>query len=91
MLTTMILTIHHDHIEYTDNIEQLPPDIMEALRHGGGVQIYDQFQQARNPTIHSPTNNPFALFLNTLLPWNPIPNAPAEDSVEATAWYQVSS
>ncbi len=75
--------------EYTDNISttQLPPEIVEALRGGvgPGPRIYDSFRemahnqqlrQIEQQRIPAATDNPIALFLNTLLPWTPTPNAP---------------
>lgn len=46
----------------------------------GPAQLYDGFHQAREQarqTIPATTNNPLHLFLQSLLPWNPVPNAPA--------------
>eukprot|EP01117_Protostelium_nocturnum_P009821 TRINITY_DN3505_c1_g1_i1.p1 TRINITY_DN3505_c1_g1~~TRINITY_DN3505_c1_g1_i1.p1 ORF type:complete len:644 (-),score=253.48 TRINITY_DN3505_c1_g1_i1:445-2262(-) len=70
--------------EYTDNLaaNQLPPDVAQALRGGGQVEIYQGFHEAQAiraanaPRIHATTNNPLALFLQTLIPWNETPNAP---------------
>jgi hypothetical protein len=58
--------------EYTDVMENsLPPEVVQAIRHGGGgIQLYDTFQELQNPTVHATTNNPLELFLQTLLPWN---------------------
>eukprot|EP01114_Cavostelium_apophysatum_P008342 TRINITY_DN2075_c0_g1_i1.p1 TRINITY_DN2075_c0_g1~~TRINITY_DN2075_c0_g1_i1.p1 ORF type:complete len:604 (+),score=194.27 TRINITY_DN2075_c0_g1_i1:1340-3151(+) len=78
-------TYHHLLLsEYTDHIEALPPDIIEAIRMGqAGPQIYESFQEVRTPTIHARTSNPLALFLQTLAPWNrEIPNAPPIEGAE---------
>jgi len=70
--------------EYADTVQNaLPPDLIEAIRHGG-PQLYNAFHQVPQPVVHAPTNNPIGLFLSSLLPWNPIPNAPA---VESNDWY----
>lgn len=67
--------------EHSDSVDNaLPPDLVEAIRHGGGgLQLYEGFQAARNPTVHATTGNPLALFLSTLVPWNPVPNAPPQE------------
>jgi hypothetical protein len=74
--------------EYTDVMENsLPPEVVQAIRHGGGgIQLYDTFQELQNPTVHATTNNPLELFLQTLLPWNPVPNAPALNA-EGNNWF----
>lgn len=84
-------------LEYTDRIDQLPPELVDAIRHGGGANIYEQVQTNNNPTVRANTNNPFLLFLQTLLPGQ-IPNAPAEqqqpqqggannDAANQQAWF----
>ena len=55
-------------------------------RHGG-PQLYNAFHEMPPQVIHAQTNNPLGLFLSTLLPWNPVPNAPALETQEASAWY----
>jgi hypothetical protein len=84
--------------EHSDSISSnaLPPEVVEALRHGGGgggVHLYDAYHDIQNPVIHATTANPFALFWNTL--FNPVvPNAPplqqaqGHGGPEGTAWLQ---
>lgn len=33
-------------------------------------------EQGQQQVVHAPTSNPLALFLQTLMPWQPTPNAP---------------
>jgi len=61
--------------DYTDAVNSLPPDVAQNI-----------FQTVYNEDVNIPlqtnvvpalTNNPLGLFLTSLFPWNPIPNAPA--------------
>jgi len=76
--------------EYTDATENsLPPDVVQAMRHGGGgLQLYDSFVEMQQPTVHATTSNPLELFLSTLLPWNPVPNAPPLDGNQRNNFMQ---
>jgi hypothetical protein len=62
-------------IEYTDQIDMLPPELIDAMRSGGGATLYQDFREA-DPVVHAWSNNPMMLFLQSLLP-GPLPNAPA--------------
>eukprot|EP00005_Dracoamoeba_jomungandri_P001679 CAMPEP_0174252178 /NCGR_PEP_ID=MMETSP0439-20130205/1762_1 /TAXON_ID=0 /ORGANISM="Stereomyxa ramosa, Strain Chinc5" /LENGTH=647 /DNA_ID=CAMNT_0015332679 /DNA_START=61 /DNA_END=2004 /DNA_ORIENTATION=+ len=64
--------------ELREAIAELPSD---AKRH---FEIYTTEVVARPAT----TNNPLALFLQTLLPWNQVPNAPAidEENLQIPDW-----
>ncbi len=35
-----------------------------------------QGMEQQQPVVHAPTSNPLSLFLQTLMPWQPTPNAP---------------
>jgi hypothetical protein len=66
--------------EYTDAVAALPADVIQNIRQGP-AQLYEGFRAAREEmaTIHATTNNPLQLFLQTLMPWNHVPNAPPID------------
>ena len=43
------------------------------------LAAHDDLPQVRAPPrVRAQTNNPLALFVSSLLPWLPVPNAPAE-------------
>jgi len=60
--------------------------MVDAIRHGGGPQLYNAFHEVPPPVVHATTNNPLGLFLSTLLPWATIPNAPAVGG-DQNQWY----
>ena len=58
-------------IEYTEAVATVIPANLLAA--------HDDLPAVRPPPrVRATTNNPLALFLSSLLPWNPVPNAPAE-------------
>eukprot|EP01119_Soliformovum_irregulare_P017026 TRINITY_DN5014_c0_g2_i1.p1 TRINITY_DN5014_c0_g2~~TRINITY_DN5014_c0_g2_i1.p1 ORF type:complete len:470 (-),score=112.36 TRINITY_DN5014_c0_g2_i1:36-1445(-) len=76
--------------EFSDSlVNALPPELAEAVRRGdGGVRLYENFQEPPPRVVHAQSANVLAQFLQTLMPWNPVPNAPPVDGGGQGEWMQ---
>ena len=64
--------------DFGSTVAQIPRDaVMDLIAQDGGGH-FRAFDAAARPVVRAPTNNVLRLLLYTLLPWVPVPNAPAE-------------
>lgn len=64
--------------DFGSAVAQIPRDaVMDIIAQDGGGH-FRAFDAAARPVVRAPTNNVLRLLLYTLLPWVPVPNAPAE-------------
>ena len=64
--------------DFTDNVARLPREALEEMLAEDEMEAM-RMNVRRRPVVHAPTNNLLSLFLSTLLPWLPVPNAPYEE------------
>lgn len=80
-LASAVLRGAYRHLLVSDfgaTVAQLPRDaVMDLIAQDGGGN-FRAFDEAARPVVRAPTNNILRLLLYTLLPWVPVPNAPAQ-------------